>query len=183
MHEMALQSKFENPNSRIRCKWAATDPLLMKYHDEEWGQPINTDAGHLERMALEVFQCGLSWKIVLVKRPAFRKLFEGFKPHRVASFTKRDIDRLAADASIIRNRKKIEAIIANAQVFLDLADKHGSYRKWLATLSVNTPRQISALYPLFRETFKFMGPETTKCYLMGMGKIEAAHDRNCYARQ
>jgi DNA-3-methyladenine glycosylase I len=168
-------------DGRVRCKWAATDPMLASYHDLEWGQPINTDAGHLERMALEVFQCGLSWKIVLVKRPAFRKLFEGFKLQRVASFGKRDIDRLTADASIIRNRRKIEAIVSNAAVFLDLADKHGSYRKWLASLEAETPKHRAALYPLFRETFKFMGPETTKCYLMGVAKIPAAHEPHCFA--
>jgi DNA-3-methyladenine glycosylase I len=183
-----MKSRIQKPkphidDGRTRCKWAATDPMLAGYHDLEWGQPIHTDAGHLERMALEVFQCGLSWKIVLVKRPAFRKLFEGFKLQRVASFSSKDVARLTSDPSIIRNRAKIEAIVHNAGVFVDLADKHGSYRKWLATLGADTPKQRAALYPLFRETFKFMGPETTKCYLMGVGKIDAAHDRNCFANK
>jgi DNA-3-methyladenine glycosylase I len=163
-----------------RCKWAAADPLLRAYHDDEWGVPIDTDAGHLERMALEVFQCGLSWKIVLVKRPALRERFEGFDLRKVAAFDAKRIARLCADASIIRNRRKIEAVVGNAAVFLDLAREHGSYRRWLSTLPVQSPRQRAALYPLFNKVFRFMGPETTKCYLMGVGKISPAHDRGCW---
>lgn len=167
-------------DGRQRCKWAATDPMLAAYHDREWGAPIRTDAGHLERMALEVFQCGLSWKIVLVKRDALRDRFDGFDVQRVARFDKRRIERLCNDAAIIRNRAKIEATVSNARVFIELAEQHGSYVKWLKGLDASTPRAIAALYPLFRTTFKFMGPETTKCYLMGMGKIAAAHDKGCW---
>jgi DNA-3-methyladenine glycosylase I len=154
--------------------------MLASYHDKEWGRPIRTDNGHLERMALEVFQCGLSWKIVLVKRPAFRKLFERFNVERVASFKKRDIERLCGDASIIRNRMKIEAIVANAKTFLQIAEEHGSYLRWFNALPASTPREEKALYPLFKETFKFMGPETTKCYLMGVGKIAQPHESQCW---
>lgn len=163
-----------------RCTWAATDALLARYHDREWGRPIRTDAGHLERMALEVFQCGLSWKIVLVKRPAFRDAFLGFDPRRVARMTRRQVDRLTRDAAIIRNRRKIEAIVENAGVFLKLARLHGSYLRWFRALPAGSPREIALLYPLFKETFRFMGPETTKCYLMGVGKIPPAHDRHCW---
>src|SRR5882672_3858526 len=106
---------FDFNDGRGRCKWAATDAMLAAYHDLEWGFPIETDAGHLERMALEVFQCGLSWRIVLVKRPAFRELFKGFEPETVARFGKRQVERLCGDPSIIRNRRKIEAIVANAK--------------------------------------------------------------------
>jgi DNA-3-methyladenine glycosylase I len=102
---MASSRLIDTKDGRRRCRWAADDPMLASYHDREWGRPIRTDYGHLERMALEVFQCGLSWKIVLVKRPAFRKLFERFNVERVASFKKRDIERLCGDASIIRNRR------------------------------------------------------------------------------
>ncbi|HUN81533.1 MAG TPA: DNA-3-methyladenine glycosylase I [Phycisphaerae bacterium] len=167
-------------DGRARCKWAATDPMLATYHDREWGEPINTDAGHLERMALEVFQCGLSWKIVLVKRAAFQSAFEGFEPQRVARFHSRQIDRLCKNAAIIRNRMKLKAIVENAKVFLRLAEEHGSYLKWFRKLAAQSPKEQKALYPLFKETFKFMGPETTKCYLMGVGKIPTAHDRHCW---
>lgn len=178
---MARPANSTNPaDGRIRCRWAATDALLADYHDREWGRPIRTDAGHLERMALEVFQCGLSWKIVLVKRPAFRKLFKQFDVKRVASFKARDIERLCKDPSIIRNRMKIKAIVENARAFLKIADVHGSYRKWFDALPSATPREQKALFPLFKDTFKFMGPETTKCYLMGVGKIDLPHEPQCW---
>ncbi len=170
-----------DPNDcRVRCKWASSDSLQATYHDREWGRPIRTDAGHLERMALEVFQCGLSWRIVLVKRDAFRERFKGFDPITVARFGKREIERLCQDASIIRNRAKIEAIVSNAKVFLSLADEHGTYLKWFKGLPAKTPKERAMLYPLFKQTFKFMGPETTKCYLMGTGKIEAEHEKICF---
>lgn len=178
---MARSARTIDPHDgRRRCRWAADDPMLASYHDMEWGRPIRTDAGHLERMALEVFQCGLSWKIVLVKRPAFRRLFEEFDVKRVASFKARDVQRLCRDPSIIRNRMKIEAIVTNAKAFLRIADEHGSYRRWFNALPASTPREQKALYPLFSETFKFMGPETTKCYLMGVGKIEQPHEPHCW---
>lgn len=166
---------------RRRCKWTADDPLLISYHDDEWGQPIATDAGHLERMALEIFQCGLSWRIVLVKRPALREAFQGFKLERVAGMGSRDIERLMANSAIIRNRAKIKATISNARQFIELAEAAGSYRKWFGRLETATPGQRRALFNTFKEHFSFMGPETTKCYLMGVGKIRPAHDRGCFA--
>lgn len=163
-----------------RCRWAASDALLATYHDLEWGRPIETDAGHLERMALEIFQCGLSWKIVLVKRPALRRAFGRFSVSRTADLTRRDVDRLCRDAAIIRNRRKIEAVIYNAAALRTLARRHGSYRRWLAELPARTAAQRAALYPVFRQSFKFLGPETTQCYLMGVGKIPPAHERACW---
>lgn len=176
---MATQTKPPG-DTRGRCKWAATDKLLADYHDIEWGRPIRTDAGHLERMALEVFQCGLSWRIVLTKRPAFRASFDRFDVQRVARFDARRIRKLAENPAIIRNRRKIEAIIANARVFLEIAGEHGSYCRWFNRLPSGSAREQAALYPLFRQMFRFMGPETTKCYLMGVGKIEVPHDRGCW---
>ncbi len=165
-----------------RCKWTADDPLLISYHDREWGRPIGTDAGHLERMALEIFQCGLSWRIVLVKRPALREAFEGFALERVASMTARDVERLMKNPAIIRNRAKIKATISNARQFIEFAEQAGTYRKWFGALAAATPRDRQAIFDAFREHFAFMGPETTKCYLMGVGKIRPAHDRGCFAK-
>ncbi len=180
---MATRKRSVDPNDGLRrCDWVGQDPILTAYHDLEWGEPIRTDPGHLERMALEIFQCGLSWKIVLVKRAALRRAFERFRLDRVAGFGKRDVDRLCEDASIIRNRRKIEATIHNAQVFRRLAREYGSYRRWLTSLPANTRGERAALFPLFRQTFRFMGPETTKCYLMGVGKIPPPHDRGCWRR-
>jgi DNA-3-methyladenine glycosylase I len=168
------------PDARPRCAWAATDPILARYHDREWGRPIATDAGHLERMALEIFQCGLSWKIVLVKRDALREAFKGFDVAHVAGMSGRDVQRLCRNADIIRNRLKIEATIHNARRFLDLADQHRSYRRWFLGLPAATPAEVAALLPLFRSHFKFMGPETVRCYLMGVGKIDPEHEPGCW---
>jgi DNA-3-methyladenine glycosylase I len=167
-------------DDRPRCAWAARDPQLAHYHDNEWGRPIATDSGHLERIALEIFQCGLSWKIVLVKQPALKKAFGAYKIDYVAGLTSKDVDRLVENADIIRNRKKIEATIHNAGVIAGLARTHGSYRKWLAALPAKTDEQVAALYPLFKKTFKFMGPETTKCYLWGVGKVAVPHEPTCW---
>src|SRR5438132_7919761 len=98
-------------NDRPRCRWARDDALLAAYHDDEWGAPILTDSGHLERMALEIFQCGLSWRIVLVKRPALRAAFREFELARVAGMSARDVARLMNNSAIIRNRRKIDATI------------------------------------------------------------------------
>lgn len=167
-------------DGKVRCAWATRDPILATYHDREWGKPITTDAGHLKRMALEIFMCGLSWKIVLVKTPALEAAFHGFEPDKVAGLTRRDVDRLCQNADIIRNRRKIEATIANGRAFVDLAGEHGTYVKWLKKLPASTPEQVKSLYKVFKDTFAFMGPETTKCYLMGCGKIPPAHDATCF---
>lgn len=178
---MASGKRMIDPNDgRSRCAWASKDSLQATYHDLEWGVPIPTDAGHLERIAMEIFQCGLSWRIVLQKRPAIRKAFERFSVKRVAAMSESDVVRLCEDAAIIRNRRKIEATIHNARVFVEIAQEHGSYRRWFDTLPVDTKADIAAVFALFRRTFRFMGPETTKCYLMGVGKIEPEHEAGCW---
>ena len=99
----------------IRC-WPTDDPLYIAYHDEEWGRPVRDEQGLYERLCLEGFQAGLAWITILRKRDAFRKGFAGFDPERVARFAERDVERLLADAGIVRHRGKIEAAIANASV-------------------------------------------------------------------
>ena len=178
---MATSKKQVDPaDGKMRCTWAAKDAILATYHDREWGRPIRTDAGHLGRIAAEIFQCGLSWRIVLVKWPALEECFLKFDPARVAKMTARDVSRLCENPEIIRNRKKIEATIHNARVMIALADEHGSYLRWLKGLPADKPSDIAALYKLFKTTFKFMGPETTKCYLMGCGKISPEHEPKCW---
>ncbi|MCB9852926.1 MAG: DNA-3-methyladenine glycosylase I [Phycisphaerales bacterium] len=172
--------KHEPKDGKPRCAWASKDALQAAYHDREWGRPIRTDAGHLRRIAQEIFQCGLSWHIVLVKTPALKDVFYDFDVDRVSQMKSSDVDRLMKDERIIRNRRKIEATIHNANVFREIADEHGTYCKWFNRLPAATPTEIAALYPLFKKTFKFMGPETTKCYLMGAGKIPRAHEPGCW---
>src|SRR3954470_3796469 len=113
------------PDGRLRCPWALSAPDYLAYHDEEWGRPVRSrgvaaDRAFFERMTLEAFQSGLSWLIILRKRPAFRTAFAGFDIDQVAGFGPRDVDRLLADAGIVRNRAKIEAAIANARAAADL---------------------------------------------------------------
>lgn len=172
--------KVDLNDGKPRCAWASKDALQAAYHDHEWGRPIRTDAGHLRRIAQEIFQCGLSWRIVLVKTPALKEVFFDFDVGRVAAMNSKDIDRLMNDDRIIRNRRKIEATIHNAIVFRAIAAEHGTYCKWFNRLPSARPSEIAALYPLFKKTFKFMGPETTKCYLMGAGKIPQAHEPSCW---
>jgi DNA-3-methyladenine glycosylase I len=105
----------------IRC-WTTSDPAYNAYHDEEWGRPVRDEQGLYERLCLEGFQAGLSWLTILRKREAFRRAFAGFEPERVARFGGRDVERLLADAGIVRHRGKIEAAIANARATLELRE-------------------------------------------------------------
>jgi len=163
-----------------RCAWARDDELLALYHDKEWGKPVRGDTGHLDRIAMEIFQCGLSWKIVLVKRPALREAFEGFDVQRVAKMGARDVTKMLGNAAIIRNRRKIEGVIHNARVMIDMAAEHGSYVKWFGRQDVSTADGLDELYRFYRKHFKFMGPETIKCYLWGVGKVAVPHEPLCW---
>ncbi|WP_153393089.1 DNA-3-methyladenine glycosylase I [Ornithinicoccus halotolerans] len=114
------------PDGVARCPWPGLqDPLYRRYHDEEWGRPVRGEQPLLERLCLEAFQSGLSWLTILRKRPAFREAFAGFDPERVAAFTAGDVERLLADAGIVRNRRKIEATIGNARATLALREHGG----------------------------------------------------------
>jgi len=106
------------PDGRLRCPWAMSSPEYLGYHDQEWGRPVRTDQGIFERLSLEGFQAGLSWLTILRKRGNFRAAFRGFELTAVAGFGHQDVDRLLADAGIIRNRAKIEATINNARAAL-----------------------------------------------------------------
>src|SRR5438270_9795771 len=109
-----------------RCWWSVGDALYESYHDDEWGRPVDDDVRIYEKLCLEGFQSGLSWLTILRKRPAFRQAFAGFEPRAVARFGSRDVERLLADAGIVRHRGKIEAAIANAQATLVAQERHGS---------------------------------------------------------
>ena len=116
---------------RERCAWAETDPLLVEYHDEEWGVPVHEDRKLFEFLVLDGAQAGLSWLTVLRKRENYRKAFGGFDPERVARFGPRDVKRLLGDERIIRNRLKIEAAIRNARSFLQIQQEFGSFDRFV----------------------------------------------------
>ncbi|HBY58564.1 MAG TPA: DNA-3-methyladenine glycosylase [Solibacterales bacterium] len=163
------------------CDVAAGHPIHGPFHDHEHGFPVRSDQELFERLALEINQAGLSWLTVLRKREAFRKAFAGFNPEEVAQFTATDVERLMSDAGIVRNRLKIEALIHNARVLLELRDSHGGFAQWL---DAHHPRPLPDWVKLFRKTFRFAGGEIVNEFLMGTGYLPGAHREDCpvYAR-
>ena len=114
--------------TKTRCEWVnANDPLMVDYHDREWGLPVHDDRKHFEFLVLEAAQAGLSWSIVLKKREGYRRAFSDFDPEKVARFTDKRIERLVADPSIIRNRLKVQAAVRNAKQFLAVQEEFGSF--------------------------------------------------------
>ena len=172
------------------CRVAVADPVHRAYHDEEYGFPVADDRVLFERLSLEIFQAGLSWRLVLMKRAAFGRAFAGFDVGRVAAFDDADVHRLLADPAIIRNRRKIEAVIANARVLVGLSgdgcrdggsgdvvgDRRWNFAGWLAA---RHPRTEGEWLTLFRRTFRFMGPEVVREFLLSTGYLAGAHDADC----
>ncbi len=149
---------------------------MTSYHDYEWGTPINSDDEYLERMLLEVFQAGLSWRTILHKRQGFREAFHGFSVDRVAAFGAADVARLLGDSSIVRHRGKIEASIENARRFQEIRSSHGSFHRYLAGLD-DDPQ---ALRSELRKRFLFMGPKIADSFLESVGRIPAPHQPGCW---
>ncbi len=114
-----------------RCAWAGTDPLMVAYHDEEWGVPVHDDRKLFEFLVLDAFQAGLSWRTILNKRENFRAAFDEFDARQIAGYGEPERQRLLADAGIVRNRMKIDATIGNAREFLRLQAEHGSFDTWI----------------------------------------------------
>jgi DNA-3-methyladenine glycosylase I len=144
--EIAREPAFDA--DLARCPWARAtsarpDPIMVRYHDDEWGTPSHDDVDLFERLALESFQAGLSWSTILRKRSAFRIAFRGFDPAIVAGFDDADVARLMADADIVRNRAKIEATIGNARAWLETATEHGSVDAYLATMVPGPPLRLA----------------------------------------
>ncbi len=161
------------------CEAMAVSPLddMMKvYHDTEYGFPVVEDDLLFERLMLEVNQAGLSWAIVLRKRPGFRAAFHGFSVDAVAAYTDEDKERLVNDAGIIRNRAKIAAAIDNARKVQVLQAEYGSFRSWIDQQQAGT---VAEWVKLFRSHFRFTGYEVVNEFLMSIGRIPGAHDTNC----
>jgi DNA-3-methyladenine glycosylase I len=175
-----------------RCWWATgerPDPLMQAYHDDEWGTPVRDDVELFERLALESFQAGLSWRTILAKREAFRAAFRGFDPDVVAAFDDADRERLMGDAAIVRNRAKIEATIGNARATLALIGEAGSVGTYLESLVPPPPRRlpptavagdIPATTPdsdrlskdLARRGFKFVGSTIVYAFMQSVGLVD-----------
>ena len=124
-----------------RCGWAEVNDLMREYHDREWGVPVHDDRKLFEYMVLDGFQAGLSWATILNKRDNFRRAFDDFDPTRIARYTKRKVEKLMADAGIVRNRQKIESAIGNAKAFLELQREYGSFDAFIWQFVGGAPRQ------------------------------------------
>jgi DNA-3-methyladenine glycosylase I len=158
------------------CDSAPGHPLHGPYHDSEYGFPVDEDSVLFERLVLEIFQAGLSWLIVLKKRPGFAKAFYGYDIDRIAKMKEKDIERLLADEGIIRNRLKIVATIHNAKMVQDLRKSHGSFADWIYA---HHPMSLEDWCKLFRKTFKFTGKEVVNEFLMSIGYLPGAHRESC----
>ncbi|MDN6429383.1 MAG: DNA-3-methyladenine glycosylase I, partial [Propionibacterium sp.] len=168
-----------------RPRWAAGDPLLREYYDTEWGMPVRDERGVFERLSLEAFQSGLSWVTILRKRPAFREAFAGFEVDRVAAFGEADVERLLADARIVRNRAKITATLANARATIalragaGLAELVWSHRpertprpRTLAEVPTRSPESVARARDLKAHGFRFVGPTTAFALMEAIGIVD-----------
>jgi DNA-3-methyladenine glycosylase I len=173
-----------------RCGWATSAPEYVAYHDDEWGRPLHGVTAMFERMSLEGFQSGLSWLVILRKRPAFRAAFAGFDPAVVARFDDADVARLLADAGIVRNRLKIEATVANARAVLEL-DTPLDELLWSFAPATHrrpaTPADVPAVSPesaamakeLKRRGLRFVGPTTCYALMQAAGLVDD-HVQTCW---
>jgi DNA-3-methyladenine glycosylase I len=183
-----------------RCWWSGgvegADPLMVAYHDTEWGVPITDDRGLFERLALETFQAGLAWSTILRKRQAFARAFDEFEPATVARYGDADRVRLLADAGIVRNRAKVDATIANAIALLTAAEEHGSFASYLGdrlpraapilpadatsdAIPAWTAESRSLSDDLRRRGFRFVGPTIVYAFMQSVGLVDD-HMPGCF---
>ena len=180
---------------RIRCAWAGTDPLLIRYHDTEWGVPLHDDRRLFEFLVLEGAQAGLSWVTILRKREHYRLAFDGFDPQRVAAYDADRIAQLLGNPNIVRNRRKIEAAVRNARVFLEIQDEFGSFdaylwrfvsgqpriNRWktIRTVPAETPESQSLSKDLIRRGCTFVGPTIGYAFMQAVGMVND-HTVDCF---
>ncbi|MFE7216185.1 DNA-3-methyladenine glycosylase I [Streptomyces sp. NPDC057611] len=168
-----------------RPAWAAVDPLLRDYYDTEWGMPVTDEHGVFERVSLEGFQAGLSWATILRKRPAFREAFDGFDPDVIAAYTETDVERLMADAGIVRNRRKIQAAVTNARATIELREEMGladlvwSFQpditprpRTFTEIPTTSDESVALSKELRRRGFAFVGPTTMYALMEAIGIVD-----------
>lgn len=188
-----MSSTIVGHDGQARCRWCAAVPEMLHYHDTEWGFPVTDDQRLFEKLCLEGFQSGLSWRTILAKRENFRAAFCHFDMHRIAAFDQQDVERLMLDAGIVRHRGKIEAVINNAQRALELIDEQGSLSAFIwryepdpalsvAPQSASTSVESIALSKALKKRgWKFVGPTTVYAFMQSMGLIND-HVVDCVIR-
>lgn len=181
------------PDGKERCRWTEVAPEFIKYHDNEWGFPVRDDIRLFEKLSLEGFQSGLSWRTILAKRENFRKAFEGFDFYKVAKFTQRDVARLLKDPGIVRHRGKIEAVINNAKMAQELVEREGSLAAYIWSFEpdaktlgkpqaeTTSAASIALSKALKKQGWKFVGPTTVYAFMQAMGLIND-HVEDCVIR-
>ncbi len=181
------------PDGKPRCTWCAAAPQFLEYHDIEWGFPVSDDRYLFEKLSLESFQSGLSWRTILAKRENFRAAFHNFEFNRVARFTQRDVDRLLMDEGIVRHRGKIEAVMNNAQRAQELIKTEGSLAAFIWRYEPKsgkgaTPQTVSTSIEsvalskeLKKRGWKFVGPTTAYAFMQAMGLVND-HVEGCVIR-
>jgi DNA-3-methyladenine glycosylase I len=189
-----MSTTIDGPDGKPRCQWCAAAPDFFSYHDAEWGFPVSDDFRLFEKLSLESFQSGLSWRTILAKRENFRSAFHGFDFNRVARFTERDIARLLDDEGIVRHRGKIEAVINNARKARELVKQEGSLAAFFwryepdATQlaepqsASTSPASIALSKDLKKMGWKFVGPTTAYAFMQAMGLIND-HVSGCVVRK
>jgi len=188
-----MSTTIVGPDGKKRCRWCGAAPEFLDYHDSEWGFPVSDDHRLFEKLSLESFQSGLSWRTILAKRENFRAAFHDFDFDRVARFTQRDINRLLKDAGIVRHRGKIEAVINNARRTQELVKREGSLAAfiWRYEPDHNQPAKpqtastsaesIALSKELKKQGWKFVGPTTVYAFMQAMGLIND-HVEDCAFR-
>jgi DNA-3-methyladenine glycosylase I len=184
-----MDTTYTGPDGKPRCKWCGAAPEFLDYHDKEWGFPVDDDQRLFEKLCLEGFQSGLSWRTILAKRENFRAAFHNFDINKVARFTERDVKRLLQDEGIVRHRGKIEAVINNAKRAQELIEQEGSLAAYFWSYepspdnlpepqSASTSEESIALSKALKKMgWKFVGPTTVFAFFQAMGLInDHVHD-------
>jgi DNA-3-methyladenine glycosylase I len=188
-----MSTTILGPDGKSRCRWCGAAPEFLGYHDTEWGFPVGDDRRLFEKLCLEGFQSGLSWRTILAKRENFRAAFHGFDVDRVARFTQRDLDRLLKDEGIVRHRGKIEAVINNARRAQELVERDGSLAAFIwryepdgeqlakPQTASTSAESIALSKDLKKQGWKFVGPTTVYAFMQAMGLIND-HVEDCVIR-
>lgn len=188
-----MSTTIAGPDGKLRCRWCAAAPEFLAYHDTEWGIPVSDDFRLFEKLCLESFQSGLSWRTILAKRENFRAAFLGFDFNKIVRFTERDIKRLLKDDGIVRHRGKIEAVVNNARQARDLVKREGSLAAFIwryepAATQRAKPQTVSSSAEsqtlskdLKKLGWKFVGPTTVYAFMQAMGLIND-HVADCIIR-